>query len=249
MKSQTNCLFVLVLSASTALSQNVKDSLLFAPLVSVSVSGQIPGGDMAKRYGSNGAAGFNFSIKSKRNFIYGVNGYYLFGKEIKEDLFKNIATVDGFIIGNTGLYADVKTYERGISLSTHAGKVFPIWGPNKNSGVIGTAGLGYLQHKVKIVASESTVPELAGDYKKGYDKLTNGISLSEFLGYLFLGNRRTVNFFGGFEFMQAFTKSRRSYDFTIMGRDTRNRIDLFYGFRLGWILPLYKRVPNDFYLY
>ena len=238
--------FLVLQSTSTCFSQNIQDSVVFVPLVSMSYCPQIPGGDMADRYGTNSNVGLQFLIKTKTNIVFGIDGNYLFGKEIKEELFKHIATNEGYIIDAGGSYADVRLSQRGIAISSHIGKVFPAWGINKNSGVISTIGVGYLQHKIRIDTPSNNVPQLSGDYKKGYDKLTSGISVTEFLGYLFLSSKRTINFFGGFELTQAFTKSRRTYDFDLMRRDTRNRLDLLYGFRIGWILPLYKKMPNEF---
>jgi len=48
-----------------------------------------------------------------------------------------------------------------------------------------------------------------------------------------------VNFYVGFEFNQAFTQSRRSFDYDRMAVDTLKRVDLLSGVRVGWILPFY----------
>ena len=31
--------------------------------------------------------------------------------------------------------------------------------------------------------------------------------------------------------------------------DNSTRLDLLFGFRIGWIIPLYKEAPEEFYLY
>jgi hypothetical protein len=92
-------------------------------------------------------------------------------------------------------------------------------------------------------------PQLAGDLKKGYDRLTNGPSVSEYFGYTYLSNNRLLNFFVGLECSQAFTKDRRIWDYQMMKPDDSQRLDLLYGLRAGWILPLYKRVPKAYYYY
>lgn len=239
--------YAFLLFVPNLFSQNLKDSIVFAPLIKISYGTQLPGGDLAQRFGINSTVGLKFSIKTKKNLLFGVDGNYLFGKEVKEELFKNISNTDGNIINTNGEYAEIRLSQRGIAISAHVGKVIPVWGPNKNSGIISTLGLGYLQHKVRIDVPGGNVPQLAGDYKKGYDKLTSGLALTEFVGYLFLGNNRMLNFFGGFEFTQAFTKSRRTYDFDLKAKDNNNRTDLLYGFRIGWVLPLYKKMPNEYY--
>jgi hypothetical protein len=34
-----------------------------------------------------------------------------------------------------------------------------------------------------------------------------------------------------------------------MNRDNAKRLDILYGARLGWIIPVYKRPPQDVYYY
>jgi len=239
------CLYALSLNAQNV---NVKDSLL-VPLVSTSYAFQVPGGDMAKRFGVNSVLGLTFLVKTKKNFIFGIDGNYIFGKYVKADIFKNISTADGHIINNAGEYANVFTYERGIASSLRIGKLFSFNKPNPNSGFVALFGAGYLQHRIKIIVPNNNVPQLAGDYKEGYDKLTNGVAFTEFFGYLFLANNRMLNFFGGIEFTEGFTRSLRSYDYDLMARDTQKRFDLLSGIRVGWVLPLYRKSAEDFYDY
>jgi hypothetical protein len=49
--------------------------------------------------------------------------------------------------------------------------------------------------------------------------------------------------------MQGFTQNRRSYNFDEMKQDTEKRLDIFYGAKVSWILPLYKKAPKEFYTY
>jgi hypothetical protein len=35
----------------------------------------------------------------------------------------------------------------------------------------------------------------------------------------------------------------------MMGPDKTKRFDLLSGFRIGWILPLYKRTPETYYYF
>ena len=45
------------------------------------------------------------------------------------------------------------------------------------------------------------------------------------------------------------TSSRRERDFDTGQKDTRKYSTQFYGFRVDWIIPLYKRKPQAYYLY
>ncbi|MBL0047656.1 MAG: hypothetical protein IPP32_06105 [Bacteroidetes bacterium] len=159
----------------------------------------------------------------------------------------SIKTTTGYVIDANGQYAETRMFELGYTASVKFGKLFPYLSPNKNSGFFCVASVGMLQHKIRIEDIGNRSPQLTKEYRKGYDRLTNGMSIGEFVGYLYLSNNRLINLYGGFEFTQAFTQNRRSYNFDTMERDTKKRNDYLSGFRLGIILPLYKRGPMDFY--
>ena len=109
------------------------------------------------------------------------------------------------------------------------------------------AGPVYMSHKIRIDDIGRQSPQLLNAYKKGYDRLTAGLGVQEYIGYMYMSNKRMLNFFFGFEFMQGFTKSQRSYDYDLRQADTDKRIDMLSGFRIGWVLPLYTRHPQEFY--
>lgn len=235
-------------SSSVKAQAHVKDSLLLAPLVGVSYSYQLSGGDLKKRFGNNSNIGAIFLLKTKSNWLIGADYSYLFGTKLKETgMLDSIKTTTGYVIDANGQYAETRMFERGYTASVKFGKLFPYLSPNKNSGFFCVASVGMLQHKIRIEDIGNRSPQLTKEYRKGYDRLTNGMSIGEFVGYLYLSNNRLINLYGGFEFTQAFTQNRRSYNFDTMERDTKKRNDYLSGFRLGIILPLYKRGPMDFY--
>lgn len=239
-------IFCLLIPALHA--QNVKDSALFVPMVKISYAAQVPGGDMAKRFGASSAVALNFSIKTKKKLFFGIDGSFVFGNNIKENrILDSLTTSSDFIINQNGNPATVRLYERGYTLSLHIGKMFSLWSHNKNSGLLIYVGPTYLQHKIRIDDVGNQTPGLSKDYLNGYDRLTSGFGFHEFIGYVYLGNKRMLNFFAGFDFMQAFTKSQRSYDYDLMKADTQKRTDMLSGFRIGWILPLYKGTPQQYY--
>ncbi len=239
------CCLLLVACCS---AQNVKDSSLFVPMMKFSYAFQLPGGDLEKRFGYNSNVGLNFSIKTKHNIFFGVSGGFFFGDQIKENgILDSLKTSTGFIINQSGNHATVRLFERGFTAALHIGKIVSVFSPNKNSGIIAYAGPVFIRHKIKIDDIGNQSPQLLDSYRKGYDRLTAGFGAHEFIGYIYLGNTRILNFFLGFEFTQAFTRSQRSYDYDLMKADTEKRTDLLYGIRVGWILPLYKRTPQQFY--
>ena len=161
---------------------SLKDSAISMSLLSFSYAYQMPGGDLAKRFFSNSAIGGSYFYKTKSNWLFGADGYFMFRDTIKEgDIFKSIETSDGNIIDGNGIYADIYLQERGCNISGRVGKMFPVWGPNKNSGFVFMAGPGFLLHKIRIENPDNTAPQIKGDYKKGYDRLTDGISVNEFI--------------------------------------------------------------------
>lgn len=228
---------------------SVKDSSIYTPYVGVSYGYQLAAGDLAKRFGNSSAVGGNLDFKTKKYWIFGVNGCYFFGKDVKESLFDSIATPSGAIIDGNGEFADVRLYERGFTASLTAGRMFSFKRPNPNSGIVFSVGAGFIQHKIRIETIGNKVPQLSKEYKKGYDRLTNGFLLSQNLGYLYLSDNRLINIYFGLECMQGFTQSRRSFDYDLMKQDTQKRVDIMYGAKIAWILPLYKRAPQEFYTY
>ena len=226
---------------------SIKDSSIYTPLISVSYGYQLPGGDLAKRFGNSSSAQLNLDFKSRSYLMLGFNGSYIFGNTVKENVLANISTPDGGIIGTDGQYADIHLYERGFTVSATLGGMIHFKKPNPNSGIVFNAGFGFIQHKIRIEVIGNNVPELNNYYKKGYDRLTNGFLLSQNLGYLFLSNSRLLNFYFGFESLEGFTQNRRSYDYDLMSQDTKKRVDLLFGARVAWVLPLYKKPPAEFY--
>lgn len=228
---------------------NVRDSIIGAFVPHVSYSFQFPGGDVAKRYGDNSTIGLGLRYKTRKNFIYSADVNFIFGSDIKnvDSILWMVQTQDGFIIDGNGTYALYALYERGYNIDFTFGKIFPILNPNPNSGLMVTAGVGYLLHRMKIDNQHRTAPQISDDYAKGYDMLSGGFSLSQFVGWYFMGNSRIYNFYGGFEFHQAFTRSLRDWDLSTMKKDDGKYFDYFIGIKIGWMLPIYQRAPDKFY--
>lgn len=240
--------FVFIIGIQGFSQVNIRDSAISTSLVQASYSFQIPAGDLSKRYVNDNAIGLGYLYKTKTNWLFGADGFFMFRDTIKEStILDSIITSDGNIIDGNGVYAEVHLYERGFHSGIKVGKLFPMVGPNKNSGIVVLAGIGLLQHKIRIENKDNTAAQISDDYRKGYDRLTNGLSASQFLGYMHLGDSRLINFYAGIELVEAWTQNRRSYNFDLMGPDNTKRFDMLYTIKIGWILPLYKRSPEAFY--
>jgi len=228
----------------------VRDSSLFNPHVTVGYGYSTPGGDLANRFGNNGSIEVGFHIKDKKNWYYGVQFNYLFGNKVHEpNLLSNLLTSRGEILDEQGQIATMFIQERGFNVFLQGGKLFPVIGPNKNSGLLITGGIGLLQHKIRIEHQEAKITQLEGDYLKGYDRLTNGLSIHQFVGYYHLSNNRLVNFYMGAQATEGITQSRREWNLDTQTQDNSKRLDMLFGLRAGWILNLYQRAPNDYYIY
>lgn len=228
---------------------NVKDSSVFTTMVYPAFALQWPGGDLKLRYGFSTSIGPGFMLKTKTNWVFAVETGFIFGGAIRNEdqILKNISTSEGWVIDANGTYATIHMYERGFTGMAGIGKIITGLGPNSNSGILLMGKAGYIQHKIRIENTDNAAPQVAGNYKKGYDKLSDGPAVSEFIGYMYLGNNRLVSFFGGFSCTQAWTKSRRIYDFNAMKKDDKQYFDMLFEFRGGWIIPLYKRSPKQYY--
>ena len=230
---------------------SIKDSSLTIPMFYGAYSYQVPLGDMADRFGGNSAIGPGFQIKTKSNWIFGAEWDFMFGNNVKDgfSIFEEIMTDDGNIINGDGLPAVVALSERGNIFTLRFGKLFPVFSRNPNSGIHIGIGIGFMNHKIHIEVENNNAPQLVGDYKRGYDRLSSGFVISEYVGYLYMGNARVANFFAGVEFYQAFTKSRRDYIFDLMSPDNEKRLDMLIGPKVAWIIPLHRRAPQEYYLY
>ena len=215
-----------------------------------SFSWQWPGGDLADQFGSSATIGSGFFHKTASNWIFNADINFIFGNVIREDsLIQNLINSDGFVIDDQGHYAEVSFFERGFYSTFRIGKVIPVFGSNPNSCLLLTAGAGYMQHKINIQVKNKAASPLKDDYKKGYDRFTNGLSTVQFVGYVYHGESRLANFFAGVEVVQAWTQHRRSMNFDTMRRDDAPRFDMLIGPKIGWIIPFNKRMPEDYYYY
>lgn len=242
-------LLVLFVFTVASAQVSVKDSTVFAPILDFSYSYNIPGGDLEKRFGNHSEIGVGFYIKTNKNIIYGIDWNYMFGSDVKElgftDGFKDS---NGGVLANNGLYSEVFFTERGFKISAKLGKIFNLLAVNPNSGIMLMGSIGFLQHKIKIEDKFQEVPLLSGDnYYPGYDRLTNGILFTEFIGYRLLSDRRLINLFAGFEFGQGLTENRRAVNYDTGVHDGTKRLDLTMGFKVGFSLPFYKPSPKEYY--
>lgn len=243
-------IFIFNFSFLSFSQRNASDTIISTPWISVSYGGNWTGGDLKERYGYLNHIGFFAGYKTRKNWIYGIEGNFMFGNKINlTGLFDHLVDSKGNITDSNGDRADVVVYSRGMNLNGAVGKIFPVMSPNKNSGIYAKIGVGFLAHKLRIETRDHVVPQLELDYRKGYDRLTSGINIHQFLGYAFMANRGALNFYGGFYAQQGFTKNRRDvfFDQPEIPVSKKLRVDMQYGFKVAWLIPIYKRMPKSYY--
>lgn len=248
---KTIFLFVSILCVSFAFGQrNVKDTIISTPWMSVNYGFNATAGDLADRHGNFNHIGIFAGYKTKRNWIFGVDGAYMFGNQVRATgLFDHLVDSKGNITDQNGDIAIVLVYSRGFYADLNVGKIIPVLSPNKNSGLYFNFGAGYLLHKIRVETQDHVVPELELDYRKGYDRLTTGLNTQQLIGYAFMANQGFLNFYGGFYFQEGFTYNRRTifYDQPDTPVSKDMMIDIQYGLKLAWMIPIYKRQPKEFY--
>lgn len=216
-----------------------------AILVHLTAGFHVPGGDLADRFGHTGSFGGGVEWITAGNLLLGIEGHYQFGNKVNDDPLAIIRTPEGDIIGNDQLLAEVDLRARGQYIGGSIGKLFPVG--KLRSGLRITLGAGAMRHKIRLQDNNKTVVQVTGDYAKGYDRLTGGLALNQFIGWQHLGASRRSNWFFGFELSQGFTKSLRDWDFSEMRKLEGNRTDLRFGVRLGWTLPFYQGNADKIY--
>jgi len=241
--------FAALLLFNISAQENIDDVPLRIYQISVHGAYHLPAGMMAQKYGAAVLIGGSLSVKNKKNLVFGGEYSYFFNEKVKnpEQYLQNMRTADNYIIAKDGSPANILSGERGFVIQGTVGKIFPVIGPNPNSGILVKIGGGYLQHKVHFEARKQEVPQIEGDMRKYYDQMTSGPLLTEFIGYQHLSNSKLANFYIGIEGYQAFTKNRRDYNIDLGGPDNTQRLDMMFGIRAGWMWLIYKRKPQDFY--
>ncbi|PHN07611.1 hypothetical protein [Flavilitoribacter nigricans] len=243
----TTIIFLIFFSGGLRAQVNEARNSGSALLLNFSYGLHLPGADLQERFGLNFSPGVEVSyITDQKNWILSLQSSFQFGSEVKNDVLAGLRTAEGFIIANDRAVADIQLRERGFYLGLGIGKLIGLSPKNYRSGIRLDLGVGLLQHQIRIQDDPvRTVAALTGDYRKGYDRLSNGPALRQFIGYQVLSLDKRANFFAGVELIQGFTRSRRDYDFASQQQDLSQRLDLLYGFRLGLTLPFYVGQSPD----
>ena len=167
--------------------------------------------------------------------------HYLLGSIVKEDVISNILTSSGGLQSQQKSLALITPKQRAFLSGIHVGKFINL---STNSdfkhGLRLRLGTSIMSHYIIFNDESASTNQLLGDYGKGYDRLTRGITAEEFIGYQYINGRGSMNIFGGFSFVQGFTQNKRPADFDTRVRNDQKRLDLLSGFRVGFAIKLYE---------
>ena len=229
---------------STFAQKNKQSALTFG------YTHQLPIGDLADRFGDNSSIGFSFFQEKENNLFYGIEGGYLFSNNVRDTtIFDNITTSIGAIIGADGNYSNVNLMERGFDVHVFFGYAYH---PKENnlSGLYFSGGMGFLQHKIFIDTKSQNVPQLDEEYKKGYDRLTNGFSTKWETSYKYYSPNGKFQMYAGINMTVAYTKNRRPYLFDKMEyTPNTGSWDNLLGINMGIIIPIHRKNEEEFHYY
>lgn len=256
-------IFVLLLGilSTTAVAQhqddivlrnNAVDTATRMVWVDANFAYQFPFGTLAETFKGNMNIGVGVNYKTSENWTWGIGFNYLFGSKVKDQaavLGEDMLTVNGDLIDGNGQKATIYFEGRYWNLSAGFGKIIPLdkW---KNSGLWLRADFGFFEHKIRIRDPDLQVPQLSGDYRKGYDQRAAGFCMTQFFGYVFMRKVRVTSFYAGVEVSEIWTKSNRNYQFLLHGKDESKKFSVLLGVKVGWIIPIYeKRKIETLYRY
>lgn len=204
----------------------------------------VPIGELSERFGQHFLTGISFDyFNTTNNLIYSVQYEYLAGRNVNEDILEPLRLEDGNILSTNSGYALVLLRERGASLSFDVSKVIAIG--HQHSGLKLGLGFGVLQHKIRILVDQGGVPQLEGDYKKGYDRFTIGPALKQIIGYQRVGTSQRINYSIQLEIIEGFTKNKRPFDFDLETINNQSRLDLVFNLVAKWYIPLSVRKQSE----
>lgn len=238
------CLFFLILNIYNISAQAAVDdtkSSIFYPTLSYGF--KTPIGSLSDRFGIGTQLGFGIEYLNSRNIIFGSEFQFYFGSNVKEDVLAAYRLENNLILGTNNEANSVFLRERGTYFGFTVGKVFA--SGNSKSGWRISLTPGIWTYKIRFIDPEQSVPQIRGEYSKGYDRYTTGLSLKQFLGYQYHGKDKKLNFYAGFDITEGLMQVRRPYNFPSQENDKATELQMQIGFKVGFILPFYIGGSDD----
>ena len=239
---------ILILSLLSLISLNAITQEYNQKIFNIGYTHQFPVGNLSERFGDNSSIGISYLSEHKSHFFYGFETNYLFSDNVKDSsIFENISTSNGALIGTDGHYANVNLMQRGFDSYLILGYAYHL---KELTGFYFSSGIGFLQHKIFIDTKNQNLPQLNEEYKKGYDRLTNGLSTKWEVSYKYYSQNGRFQMNTAINMVVAYTKNRRPYlfDQEEYVSDKMNW-DKLFGISVGIIVPINRKNEEKFHYY
>lgn len=249
--------FLFILCTATSAHAQSDDDLFGADEVSPRRKGivlgfntglDLPVADMADRFGLSARVGPSIFYKTAGNWMVGLKGDFLFGSKIREDsLLINVRDDEGLFLDDNGQRTGAAVNMRGYAIGLQAGRIFGLT-PQADAGgrgILVLLGAGFIQHKIQFFNQQQSIAQIREEYRKGYDRLTNGFYTEAFSGYNHFSKKGYFNFHIGLNALVGFTGGRRDYLFDVQRSGAGSRLDVLLGVRGGLYLPLWKKKSEE----
>ncbi len=210
-------------------------------LIDLAYAFQLPEGNLKQDFSHHFNLGARLGYLLPNNWLFSINGETFFSDKVKTDVLAPLRIENGQLIDINGDMAYTQLGQRGFAVTAHVGRLFSLTKKPRRHSLEVRIGGGYLQHwfRIRLLGSPEDLPQLFGPYKKGYDRLTSGFAMHQYIGYRFMGRRKFFNAFIGLDFTQGFTQNRRFWNFDTRVAPNQPRLDLLLGLRAGFTVPFY----------
>jgi len=221
-----------------------------AVLIAFNYDAQFPFGHIAQRFGFDNLFCAELLYKTKKNWLVGGNGGFIYGTNSKQDyVFANIANSTGQFITQYNDLTQIRPEEHGFNVQFTFGKIVPLVEKFPDAGLLFMAGFGMIEDRIAVSIKAQELPQLSPEYRKGYDRMNMGPVGSLFVGGTYMGRRKFLSGYAGFQADLSYTINQRPYDFYSMGKLNDKGTDLFLGVKVGWIIPVFLQTSEKEFFY
>jgi len=244
-------LFLFLFSLSAQEKKEDEKSAISISAINLGVQLQKPLLDFNDRYAGFSILNVGVNSKTINNMVYNFSYDIILGKNVIQDDLSNLyLNNDSLITGLNGQPAALGVFLRGYKVNFGIGKIVkPI--KNRNSGILVELNSGIMSSKIRYKDGAENFSFLTDAYLRGFDKLSRGFYLEEFVGLLFYDDEKLINFKIGLNFLQGFTSDKRAYFYASEAQPIENRKDFAVGIKANWIIPFYysKEKSTERYYY
>ena len=129
--------------------ESISDSSILMPSLRLGYSSGFPQRDLKERMGFTSILNTKFEVKFRNQWIIGTHYNFMFGGTIKDSgMLTELLSDGGGIINSNGEFGTYEMLQRGHHGGFYVGRLFPVFSPNPNSGIIATLGAGIFTHRL-----------------------------------------------------------------------------------------------------